>query len=357
MANKLYDLTVSQKLNLLEQQYTWKQQITNIPATFLLERDISFDLLRKAAELAVSRNDCFRIRLTKDGREIRQFFTDGEHPQFEIWDFKNKSEKEMTDAIRKSASKRITLMDRPLYRIFLLRDFHGWCGLYFLVSHLIIDSYALCVFFNDFAHCLGHLEGKEPMPKPLFPYEGQLVKELELAKSEAHARDLAWWEQELREHPRIFTHPAGPERLEKMRRWKKDPNFPAVFRFQCNNLTSSGFRTILDVPKDLVDGINHYCKKSGSITPVVFYEMAFYGYFARACHMSSASLTNILSMRAKLSQHMTGGCMVHTNTFCLSFDWDDTFANQALAAQKRQFAFMRHSIPSADEIKKLRKLQ
>ena len=73
---KTYPLTSSQMSIFMAWKYSFHKQVMNIPTSFLTDSPLDLDVLKKAAAEAVSRNDAFGIRITKQGKERVQYFTD-----------------------------------------------------------------------------------------------------------------------------------------------------------------------------------------------------------------------------------------------------------------------------------------
>lgn len=172
---------------------------------------------------AYERNDCLGIRLVKEGKEVKQFFEKNEKPIIGYLNFKGKTHEEMEKTLYKIARKRISKY-KPLSKVYFMQSFDGKTGLYFKVSHFIMDSWAISMFFKDvFTIYQALLEGSE-LPKPIPSYEELLIDESNYKATEKYIQDRKYFEDLFKntEEP-IFTHVNGPEILDEYRKKKKNP--------------------------------------------------------------------------------------------------------------------------------------
>ena len=71
---KLYDLIPSQETMYLMFKYTFSKQISQIPTSFAVDIDLDFDLMAKALNIELERNDSLRLRFIKQDKKLKQYF-------------------------------------------------------------------------------------------------------------------------------------------------------------------------------------------------------------------------------------------------------------------------------------------
>ena len=71
---KLYDLIPSQETMYLMFKYTFSKQISQIPTSFAIDKDIDFELMTKALNIEFERNDSLRLRFMKVDKKLQQYF-------------------------------------------------------------------------------------------------------------------------------------------------------------------------------------------------------------------------------------------------------------------------------------------
>ena len=79
---KLYELTPSQNVILLQTKYTLWPKVVNIVFSASKKEDMDLHLLDKAFNLVVQRNDCLRIRFVKQNKQLMQYFLEEDEHDF-----------------------------------------------------------------------------------------------------------------------------------------------------------------------------------------------------------------------------------------------------------------------------------
>ena len=69
MDNKLYELTPSQEVICLQTKYTLYKRVVNILFSATSEKELDFNIMGKAFNLLVERNDSLRIRFIKKNKK------------------------------------------------------------------------------------------------------------------------------------------------------------------------------------------------------------------------------------------------------------------------------------------------
>ncbi len=115
----------------------------------------------------------------------------------------------MNKALHKMAKKKVSIFGEQMSRIYFLRAYDGRCGLFFVVSHFIMDSWAISTFYKDVFEVYEAMKSSVPLPQPLYSYEKLLKEELRYTATAQYRKDLAYWESELDKSEPIYTHVNG----------------------------------------------------------------------------------------------------------------------------------------------------
>ena len=102
---KLYDLAPSQNVIILQTKYTLWPKVVNIVFSASKNEDMDFDVLDKAFNLVVQRNDCLRIRFVKHNKKLMQYFLEEDEVVFDNiqhLEFHTKEEQDKIIAIVRS---------------------------------------------------------------------------------------------------------------------------------------------------------------------------------------------------------------------------------------------------------------
>ena len=144
----MYELIPSQQTMYLMFKYTFSKQIAQIATSFALEKDIDFDLLTKALNIEIQRNDSLRLKFMKVDKEIKQYFL----PEMKIGSVPKKyfrTEEDQKAFFEKDAQTPVRFDKGENFRIYFYKNANGTNGVYFNVSHLNMDAMGAVIFYLD----------------------------------------------------------------------------------------------------------------------------------------------------------------------------------------------------------------
>ncbi|MCQ2485048.1 MAG: condensation domain-containing protein [Clostridia bacterium] len=228
-----YDLIPPQDMIQFMLKYSFlHKQVTQIPESIIVTKEIDFDTMKKAFNIEIERNDCLRLRFFKEKGKIKQYFID-RFTVDEIPVLSFKSEQERIDTLTADAQKPIRMLKGETFRIKFFRTEDNRSGVYINVHHLVMDNAAVFTFFADLFAVYDHLKDGAKMPKPLGSYEEIIKKELAYV---ANPENIKKEEQAYREFFEKDGEPTylgveGPKFLDAERKKKKNPDLKAVSLF------------------------------------------------------------------------------------------------------------------------------
>ncbi len=228
---QVYKLIHSQEMVQFMWKYAIHRQSTQIPFSISFDEDMDFSILARAVNIEIMRNDCMRLRLFRDKLQIRQFFLkEYRLDKILIKDFCSKEEQ--TEFFDRDAEKKLDVFNGETFRIVFFRTSKK-CGVYILVSHMIMDFVATFLFFKDLIAVYDSLKNGTPMPKTLAKYEDIIAKEQDNPDLEKRISDQyeLLKERMIPERRPAYNGINGPTELEKQRRLlhKKKLDTPYVY--------------------------------------------------------------------------------------------------------------------------------
>lgn len=293
-------------------KYSINKSIINIPTSIIVREPLDMDVLEEATEEAITRWDSFGIRLMKDDKGAKQYFDKREVESIKRLDFSNKTREEMESTFKKLGTKKLNIYNKPMARIFLVTTPEGYGGIFAVISHLIMDSWAISSFYKDLMEIYYHKVGRGEYPGNMVPYEDVLKKEITYKESPAYEKALAYWKEEFSLDEPIYTHVNGTEVLEKHRKKKGNENARASNGFF---LRTAAGHDLYWIKKEEVDKFTEFLKSNQLPSMQVLFQMAVRTYLAKVNNYEKdVSTFNVVARRGTLQEKKTGGTRVH---FCI----------------------------------------
>lgn len=336
----LYDLIPSQETMHLMVKYSFKKQIVQIPCSFTAETEINFDLMQKAFEIEIERNDSLRNRFTVVDKQLKQYFIEPYKMTVPKKFFR--SSEEQKAFFDKDAQTPVKFKDCVPFRIYFFRTLGVGGGIYINMSHLAMDALGIvgCIF--DMLRVYFALKKGEPIPAPLDSYEEYIQKEfLKLQDEKKQAKHAKFYEEYWdKEKEPFYAGVHGPEFLEKARKKQKNPNLrvPAAY----NPLYSSCKQITLPIEAETTAKIFDFCR-ANSIAP----ESLF--MFALRTHCSSINYRTddvfmmvTCSKRATTKEKNMSGCLVQPIQVRTIIGEDKTFSEALKEYTRVRTSLYRH---------------
>ena len=228
----LYDLIPSQQTMYLIFKYTFSKQISQIPTSFSIDKDIDFEVLTKALNIEFERNDSLRIKFVKTDKTIKQYFL----PSLRMSKVPCKyfrSVEEQEKFFAEDAKKPVRFDKGDTFRIYFYKTANGNNGIYFNVSHLIMDAMGSIIFYADLINVYRALKTGTELPKPMASYEEYIQQEHERLKDtkKTEKHEKFYREYFAKGGEPFYAGVHGPAFLEKARKKKKNPDLrvPAAY--------------------------------------------------------------------------------------------------------------------------------
>jgi len=222
-----YSLIHSQGMVRFMWKYSLHMQSTQIPAAVLFDEDIDFRVLARAVNIEIERNDCLRLRIFRDKMDIKQFFL----PEYKldkilVRDFSSKEE--LTAYFDELSGKKLDVFGGETFRIVFFR-LGEKCGIYFIVSHMIMDAAATFIFYNDLIAVYDAIRNNTAMPRALSKFEDIIKKELSDERLKDYIKEETAILEEFvaKDKPPMYCGINGTKVLDRERRLRRKPDLTA----------------------------------------------------------------------------------------------------------------------------------
>lgn len=347
---RVHPLSPTQRLDIRARRLGHAKQVNNIAIMLLAEVSLDLDLLRRAAEEAVARNDSFAIRIVRSGLETKQYFGEREVLLLETVDFTGQTEEAMDRFFEKVARKPLPLYNKAQAKIYIVKAPDGSTGLFTCISHLIMDTWAISVFYQDVVKIYRALEGT-PMPDPIVPYEEILEEELAYPGSPRQIEDRAYWQAELERFggPPTYSAIDGTHARDRYRKLIRKPEHP--FGHVIMLRTGSKHENLRIPPSD-VEALTRFCAENRVRIQTVFL-LALRTYLARVNGaVDDVSINWTVARRGTLREKRAGGHRATAMILRTVLTPEATFSDALQMIGDTQSSHSRHAeFPFMDSLK------
>lgn len=330
MKNELLPLSIGQKCIALARQLFPETPVNNIGGLILLEDNLDFDLLAKAIEICVQRNDAMRLRMYQKRSSLfkyeilindimQQYVSEEKKVEVGFHDFSSCTVQEMEDTILKWNSIPIDIFNSPLYEFKMIKTPDGRTGIFSKLDHLITDAWSSTLVCREIIEIYYALLRSEELPKPLYSFLDYLKSEWSYLGSTQYKADKDFW-------MKIYdTRPAYTRLREKIRQSKTG--------------NSLRFNVKLDLDKSKT--INNFCiqNRISPVTLFTFLSCMCISYFTgnKETNISSPIMT-----RSTIKEKKICGPIVNFQLARFFFDDNKTFINSCRELDHQRLAAMRH---------------
>ncbi len=353
---KQYDLIPSQKTMVYMLKYSLHKQVTNVPTSFAVARQLDFGLLEQALRTEILRNDCLRIVFQKTRRGISQSFLPNRAlPPVEVLRFDTTEQQEA--AFNADAAKPLRIFRGETFRVRFFTDPQGRCGVYLNVSHLVMDAVATSVFYRDLMAVYDALEQGAELPPPLASFEAHLGKEYLYLRSEKYRKDLDFLTQfhESMGGAPFYAGVHGPEMLDRQRKLFRDPDLGVPVAFDPFHDKAQTFRTETD--EETTRMLLGFCASTGA-SPEILLQTGYKLHAARINRRAEDTMLMALcSRRVTEDEKNMGGCLTQPVQMRTKMPLSATFAETVREASKTRMSLYRHmNFPYLDALELERKM-
>ena len=335
---KIYELTPSQDVSYLQCKYTLFKRVINILSSVTLDEEIDFELMKKALNLIVERNDCLRIKFFKQNGQVKQYVDDAKpFNKIPVISFKTKEEQEKY--IDKYKNKAIKFFKGKVIEPTFIKTYDNRYMIMLKVCHMILDIYGINIIYKDLLEVYNALKDGKELPEQPTSFEELMIRDIERKHNSRLVEDnTKFFTEKLVNNPEPFyTGLHGPDN--KIWQKKLAKNHRSMQMFFIKNDTIGYCHTI---NSDLVERIINYSKEN-SCSPAHF---LFY-----TCILTAAKLNNntthvlpleLCNCRGTALDKRCAGTKVQSIACYTKFDYDEQFASAINNFSMDQARLYRH---------------
>lgn len=321
MEKTKFELTNPQKAVWLTNQVYPNTAIENICGCIFIEQKVNFSALENAINLFIEKNDSFRIKLTKVGKEIKQYVSDFE--AFKVEKIKVTSKEEIKKLQKEMVLKVFPLLE-SLFVDFCMFEFpNGDGGFIINAHHIIADAWTAGLMVNEITEFYAEFIGAKEKEETEFPsYIDYISSEKEYLSSDRFKKDKEYWEE-------LFS------------RAYETAKIPSVREKVINNIDCTAKRIEFNVSKEIISKINEFCARK---------KLSIYNFFVAMYSLYIGKITNLQEFvigtpilnRTTFKEKHTTGMFVSTVPLKISYKNGDNFESFVEQIAKDSLSMLRH---------------
>lgn len=342
---KLYNLTASQNVVKLQCNYTLFKRIVNILSSVTSDNELDFEVMKKAFNILIERNDCLRLSFVKQGKDWLQYFRDkvvfDEIPYIEF-----KTQKEQEKWIEKTAKKAIKFFKGKVIEPHFIKTYDGKHMIFLKVCHLILDTYGINMIYKDWFEIYDALLNNKEMPAPLNKFEDIILKDIKTVNNkDIYNKDLKFFTEILENNEEPYY--AGVQNREEPI-WKKlrKDNKRYMKMFFINNDTK-GYA--FDIDNKTAEKVLEYSKNTGISLSAIYMYLTSVTSSITNDYITNMIPLELCNCRGSALERNCAGTKVQSVGCYTKFDFEKTFEECINEFNAYNFTLFRHlNFPDMD---------
>lgn len=294
---KLFDLTIPQKSIWNTEKFYKDTSIANVSGTGKIDEIVDFNMLEKAINIVVEKNDALRIRIKIQNNKPMQYFE--KYDFFHVDCVLVKNEEEVEKKIQELVTTHIDILNEKLVKFIMFKFPNGKGGFNIVGNHITSDAWSSARVCSEVINVYSKLIKNESVEDTLkSSYIDYINSEIEYLNSDKYIKDKEFWEE--RFNKQYETAKVIPNNDEK-------------------TINSKAKRKEIKISKLVTKQINEYCKKN-RISPFVFL-LGIYGiYLSKINNLDEIIIGTPMLNRKGIKEKQMIGMFVNTLPFKMSID-------------------------------------
>lgn len=330
MKKELFSLSIGQKLVAYAGRKYPGAPVNNIGGLLLFEDSLDPELLARAIEICIKRNDALRLHMHQSRRPylkmeillnnvIQQYLDEIQKVEVGYHDFTGCTAQEMEDTILEWNSKPIGIFDFPLHEFKIIRTPDGRTGVFSKIHHIITDAWNSTLISKEIIEVYFALLRSEKLPEPLYSFLSYLKCEEDYLKSPQYATDRDYWMN-------IYgTKPTA-----------------TLFKGK-NKKSKTGItkRINVNLGFEKSNEINDFCIQN-KLSPVTFFTFLICMCLSQFTGSHETNVASPVMFRSTLKEKKTCGPMVNFQLIRFFFNKSRTFIESCKEMEYQRLTAMRH---------------
>lgn len=315
MSVTYFNLTNPQKAIWMNEQFLPDTNINCMGGAIKIFEKIDFDLLEKAFNIMLEKNDGLRLRFVLNNGTPFQYIKPFSFNSVEVVDI---SEKDFDLYTSNFIPPKFNLIDSDLYSFKMYRFENGNGAYIAYLHHLICDAWTTALFTNQIITIYSNLKNNQPDQIESHSYTEFIENEKKYLFSKRFLQDKEFWENQFKIEPSIISFKENPE------------SFSTEFkRFSCT------------FPKELQTEITNIASSCNSSLPALF--LSVYSlYFSKLFGTKEFIIGNPVLNRSSFIEKKIFGTFISTLPSRIEYKENVSFVDRVTEITRNQSSMYRH---------------
>ncbi|MCM1565586.1 MAG: amino acid adenylation domain-containing protein [Dehalobacter sp.] len=304
--------------------------IGNIASTLKIKDSIDFQLLEKAINLVIEKNEALRLRFREKDGQVFQYVAEFAYAKIDFFDFSEGGLKRLYAWDQEETKKPFTINDSPLVYFSIIKISEKENVIYCKIHHLISDGWTVVYIGNKIMENYNMLEEGVSSEQEKDPsYLEYVHSELEYLHSPKYIKDKEYWENVFTDTPEMTTLKSKAAKMNH----------------------TEAVRKTFKIPNKLSRKISQYCLENKT-SVFTLYISALCIYINRISNKEDIVLGVPVLNRANAREKKTVGMFISTIPLRINIDNDTNFQDFCHKLTRNWMEILRHQKYPYDEILK-----
>ena len=320
----LYETTPSQGVIEIQAKYSIFKEIANILTYAVCDFEVDEELMKKAINLVIERNDCLRLTYIKKDKKLMQYFRD-ENPISNIKTIKFNTMEEYKAFILKYRKIALNFKKGEVIDVVFTTMPDGKFNVIIKFCHLVVDAYGIGVIYQDLFAVYKALVNNTELPPAPGKFEELIKKDLVNKNNEQkYCDDKKFFEEIIDARAKMGELRYAGVHGNDCDVWQKQlkKGKKGMKQFFISNKSKS---YMYEINKDFCDKVMDFCKET-KVTPA---NLFFYCYSVVASKINNdtklMSPLELCNCRGTLAEKKTAGQKVQSVACFTEVNPDKTF--------------------------------
>ena len=337
--NTLYEFNYSQDIINLQTKYSLFGRVANIVFSTVVENGFDTELMARAINTVIARNDSLRIKFHHKDKKIFQTF-ESEKVLSDIKTVSLRTQTRYNSFLSCFRARENNLFKGETLKVVFTVNPDGKQEIFFKISHYVADTYGIAIVVNDIFAVYKALANGESLPPAPGQFEDVIKKDIEAKHDSVSVqKDLDFFKNCYvgKPHPTYCgLHGNGSDRWLKNKA-KDKFSLPYLF-IKCD---TQGYK--LHIPASLNTEVMNWCTENG-ITPSAFY---FYTMSLASSRLNDKQKylapLMLLDCRGTLAERKAAGTKVQCISVYTTVDYEKSFKENIALEYAQQNQLFRHT--------------